>query len=463
MRTKTTRVWRLGGGLVGSCVLLAAACGGTAVPPDEPRRPNVVVIVVDTLRADHLSFGGYSRMTSPNLDRLAGMSVVFRNAFAAAPWTTPSVGALFTSQYPSALGSFDQPRPIGERFPTLAEILKGEGYRTHGIISVSMLTRQLGFGRGFDSYDESACVERSEISSPRVTDLAIQFLKDHHDDRFFLFVHYFDPHYNYMLHPEFDFSPAYDGPLGSGVPIQRLWQDRSGFTQGDVDYLQALYDSEIRFTDHHIGRLLDEIESLGLFDGSLVVVTADHGEEFMERGWIGHTRTLHRELLHVPLIFRLPDGRVGTVDDPVGLVDVMPTILGHLGLQVPDGIEGVSLPLQEPFRAEARPIFAETSNPQVHQPGAVTPIDLKSMQIGDTKLIYDALEDRVALFDLATDPAESTDLAPEQRDRTERLRAVLLEWSGRTEAKRDGEPGATVQELLSEEQLEELRALGYIQ
>jgi arylsulfatase A-like enzyme len=463
MRTKMTRVWRQGGGLVASCVLLAAACGGTATAPDEPPRPNVVLIVVDTLRADHLSFGGYSRTTSPNLDRLAGMSVVFRNAFAAAPWTTPSMGSLFTSQYPSALASFEQPRPIGDRFPTLAEILKAEGYRTHGIISVSMLTRQLGFGRGFDGYDESACVERSEISSPRVTDLAIQFLKEHRDERFFLFVHYFDPHYNYMLHPEFDFTPAYDGSLGSGVPIQRLWQDRGQFTQNDVDYLKGLYDSEIRFTDHHIGRLLDEIESLGLFDGSVVVVTADHGEEFMERGWIGHTRTLHRELLHVPLIFRLPDGRVGAVDDPVGLVDVMPTILEQTGVSVPDGIEGVSLPLQEPFRAEARPIFAETSNPQVHQPGRVTPIDLTSMQIGDAKLIYDAIGNRVALFDVAADPEESTNLALEQRDRAERLRAVLQDWARRTEAKREGEADASVEELLSEEQLEELRALGYIQ
>jgi len=451
------------GGLVASCVLLAAACGGAAVPPDEAERPNVVLIVVDTLRADHLSFGGYSRPTSPNLDRLAQESVVFRKAYAAAPWTTPSVGSLFTSQYPSALGNFDQPRPISDRFPTLAEVLKDEGYRTHGIISVSMLTRQLGFGRGFESYDESACVERSEISSPQVTDLAIRFLRDHRNERFFLFVHYFDPHYNYILHPEFDFAPEYDGPLESGVPIQRLWEDRFRFTPGDVDFLRALYDSEIRFTDHHVGRLLDEIDSLGLFDDSLVVVTADHGEEFMERGWIGHTRTLHRELLHVPLIFRLPDGRPGVVNDPVGLVDVMPTILEHAGLPAPDGIEGVALPLREPFRTEPRPVFAETSNPQVHQPGRVTPIDLKSMQIGDTKLIYDAIEKRVALFDLAADPTESTDLAPEHGDRSERLRAVLQTWAGRTVGKRAGKPGATVQELLSEEQLEELRALGYLQ
>jgi len=225
----------------------------------------------------------------------------------------------------------------------------------------------------------------------------------------------------------------------------------------------ALYDSEIRFTDHHIGRLLDEIESLGLFEGSVVVVTADHGEEIMERGWIGHTRTLHRELLHVPLIIRLPDGRVGTVDDPVGLVDVMPTILEQAGVTAPDGIEGVSLPLQEPFRAAVRPIFAETSNPQVHQPGRVTPIDLKSMQIGDTKLIYDALEDGVALFDVAADPGETTNLALEQRERAESLRSVLQDWSRRTEAKREGEPGASIQDLLSDEQLEELRALGYIQ
>jgi len=453
---------RIRGILVVLCLGAAVSCGGGQRGGAPPERPNVVLIVVDTLRADHLSSFGYSRPTTPNLDRLAAESVVFRNAQSAAPWTTPSVGALFTSQYPSALGIGSQPGPIGERFPTLAELLKADGYNTQGIISVSMLTSKLGFGRGFDGYDESACAERSESSSPQVTDAAIRFLRERGDEPFFLFVHYFDPHYNYLLHPEHDFFPDYQGRLESGTPIQLIWRDRLAFDAADLDYLRALYDSEIRFTDDHVGRLLDELDELGLLDRSLVVFTADHGEEFMERGWIGHTRSLHRELLHVPLMFRLPGGAAGTVEEPVGLVDVLPTVLDRLGLPIPEGLEGTVLPLAEPFRVQPRAIFAETSNPQIHQPGRVRPIDLKSMVYGRTKLIYDGVSRSAELYDLAEDPAESTDLAASQQDRAARLLGVLESWVAQARLKREGQSTESIEELLTDEQLEELRSLGYI-
>lgn len=185
---------------------LAATLACAASPLDSP---NVVLIVVDTLRPDHMSTYGYERKTTPNISRLAQDSILFRNAWSTAPWTLPSVGSLLTSQYPSALGIRDNIVPLDRRFELLPEVLQRHGYRTHGIVSSALLSARLGFGRGFDHYDESSSLFHSGSSSREVTRKAVEFLKARDDRPFFLFLHYFDPHYNYELHPRFRFGSGY--------------------------------------------------------------------------------------------------------------------------------------------------------------------------------------------------------------------------------------------------------------
>ena len=151
-------------------------------------RPNVVLIVIDTLRADHVGTLGYSRATTPNIDALARQSIVFENAVAAAPWTLPSIATILTSQYPSVLGIRDQPVPMDGRFPLLSEVLKQEGYTTCGIVSHSLLSKTLGFGKGFEKYDEHNIAGRGGVSSPSVTNKAISFLGENPKSPFFLFL-----------------------------------------------------------------------------------------------------------------------------------------------------------------------------------------------------------------------------------------------------------------------------------
>ena len=185
---------------------------------DEPaagHRPDVLIVVIDTLRADHLGFLGYARETSPHLDALAADSILWRRALAHAPWTSPSVGALLTGLHPAALGYGDSRSPVrpDDRVLYLAEILRENGYQTEAIVSHTYVAAKLGFDQGFDRFDEGDAQGPGHVSSPSVTDKAIAALERPRRRPFFLFAHYFDPHFNYLRHEPFDFDPGYDGEL----------------------------------------------------------------------------------------------------------------------------------------------------------------------------------------------------------------------------------------------------------
>jgi arylsulfatase A-like enzyme len=236
-------------------------------------------------------------------------------------------------------------------------------------------------------------------------------------------------------------------------------------SEQDVAFLNALYDSEIAFTDHHIGRLLKELRRLELYQDALIVFTADHGEELMDRGWIGHSITLHQELIRVPLIVKLPSGPTGVPESPVGLIDVMPTILLHCGIEVPDGLEGEPLELDPPDSIPSHPLFSETFNPQVHRPEPVAPLALRSVVLGTHKLIHDQLGGRTWFYDLAADPGERQDLSTAPLELRGTMAAMLTEWRESVEASeihRQDAPRPDAEELLTPEQIEQLKALGYL-
>jgi arylsulfatase A-like enzyme len=206
--------------------------------------PNVLLIVVDTLRADHVGCYGYQRETTPSIDILAGDSLVFKQAISAAPWTAPSLASLMTSKNPAVMGYKQDAPKLDEEILTLAEIFKHNGYASKGIISHVFASSSFGFDRGFDSYDQENAKGHGHVSSPSISKKAVSFIEDLQGEKFFLFLHYFDPHHNYILHEEFNFYPDYDGPLYSGQSlIREIRKIARSLSTKDIEYLKALYDS----------------------------------------------------------------------------------------------------------------------------------------------------------------------------------------------------------------------------
>lgn len=408
---------------------LVWACRPAPAPTPAPTRaqgrsPNLLLIVVDTLRADHLGCYGYERATSPRLDGLARESVVFEHAQSHSSWTMPSVASLFTSLEPKDHGISDWKQPLDTRLVTLAEQLQREGYRTEGYVSHGVLARLYQFDQGFDVYDSSVVDGRMprDISTAReVTDLAERALGRlaAKQEPFFLWVHYFDPHDAYLPHAEFDFGPA---------AVDR-------------------YDSEIAYTDRQIGRLLDGLAKSGKAERTLVAFTADHGEGFGAHRHLYHTVTLFDELLHVPLMLRGPGLEPGRVATPVGMLDLAPTLLSLLGKPIPPEWKGAPWPRRDGRFAPdlERPLVAETQRFA----------DLRALRVGRYKLIADRKSGGRKLFDLEADPGEQKNLRREQPERAERMFQQLEAHyaQGATSAPRKDLPP----------DLEErLRSLGYV-
>ena len=421
---------------------------------DSPKGPNVILIVVDTLRADHLSCYGYNRKTSPNIDNLSLDSILFKNAIAPAPWTAPSIGSLLTSQYPSVLGFTDDAVKINDKFLTLAEVFKGNYYKTKGIISHVYASHEMGFNQGFDAYDEDNSRGTGYISSPSITEKAISFIKKHHKKhKFFLFLHYFDPHCNFFMHPNYNYYPNYSGTLASNLNILELLEKAPTMSADDIKYLKALYDSEISFTDEYIGKLLDKLKELRLYDNTLIIFTADHGEGFLERGdyWIGHTKTLYQELIHVPLIIKLPGNNKGKISDKyIGLIDLMPIIIDYAGLRIPNEHEGEIVNINDEKELKSKIIISETKKKA----------NLQSVIRRPWKFIYEPNQNLKQLFNLKKDPIESKNVALKNERILKEMETILQKWNDYVKLKKS-EAKAQIPNF-TEEQKKRLKSLGYI-
>ena len=333
--------------------LLAACSGGGR---EEPTRPNVLLIVVDTLRADRLGAYGYGRPTSPNIDReLAGKGVTLETAYSQSPWTLPSMISLFTSRYPGELLD-DNPSTFGlpAHLETLPERMRGLGYRTAGFVANALLRDQNGFARGFETYYFPPVQRDHRRHAENLTSRARDWLKTVGEERFFLYLHFMDPHDPYdnsdMVDGRSPFYPDYDGELtgvGIGEFLDREKQRADptvGVAAEDVAHWSALYDMEVRYLDRALGELLAAIPEQVLAE-TLIVFTADHGEELYDHGWWLHARTVFQELIRVPMIVRwdrrLPAGR--RLDGTVRLLDLTPTILSAVGGEASSDWAGVDL------------------------------------------------------------------------------------------------------------------------
>ena len=338
---------------------LSASTAGAAEPPPAAKY-NLLLISIDTCRADHLTCYGYNRDTSPHLDQLAREGVLFENLTAAASWTVPSHMSMFTALYPSVHGVESGSARLGEGVPTLAQILAQRGYVTAAFVTGPSLNHRFGFDRGFQTYDDftvSRLFDNVDIreggfdhvvTDPVITHLATQWLQKHSRENFFLFLHYWDCHDDYIPPSPFNkkFDPAYSGKEHGRYILFRQDELAAHISVMDLAHLVALYDGEIAHTDEHVGKILQLLEALQLSEKTLVIVLSDHGEAFLEHGKLLHANSLYEEELHVPLIMRLPGvipaGKriVGNVSH----VDLLPTALGLLRQQAcPTQIQGIDL------------------------------------------------------------------------------------------------------------------------
>lgn len=435
-----------------------------------PGRFNLLVVLVDTLRADHLACYGYSRDTSPTIDGLAAEGILFEECLAPAPWTIASTATLLTGLEPFAHG-FVRPEfaPLAPAAVTIAEVLRDRGYRTAGFSGNMLISELSGFDQGFSPLHTDVWGK-----APTLNAGAIPWLRENGPrGRFFLYMHYFDPHDPYD-DPE-GLWRSYAG-LAPGAPageercrngdIEEAFQsmrdgEDPGLTAADKVRLVDRYDGEIRFVDGEIGKLLAEVRALGLEDETVVVFTSDHGEQFFEHGGMKHGSSLFREELHVPLVFRVPGGRKGERrPERVGLVDVFPTVLGLLGIDAPGPVDGRDVLGSPPD--PGRLAFSETS----HGWATLDGLQKEGQELlsvrgpgGKTAILGpETAADYPRFFD---DPAESKNLAgPPPPAWADDLVREIRDWRAKTAAR--VLPNRPLSPERQKEMRGQLEKLGYI-
>jgi arylsulfatase A-like enzyme/cytochrome c-type biogenesis protein CcmH/NrfG len=409
----------------------------------------MVLISIDTLRADHLGCYGYTKIKTPNIDGLAADGARFERAFAVVPVTLPSHSSMLTGTYPMLSGMHDfSGNKLSPLQPTLASVLKQAGYQTGAVLGAAVLDSRFGLNQGFDFYYDhfdfsrldEANLDEMERPGNVVADVALDWLAKNSQKKFFLWMHLYDPHFPYRP-PE---------------PYRH-------------EYAAEPYDGEIAFADEQVGRLIRYLKEKGIYENTVIVLCGDHGESLGEHGEKTHGFFIYNATMHVPLIIRLPESRLPekamarTVGDPVSLVDLMPTVLGAIGLEVPSQVQGHSL-LSE-LRGESndgehdagehkdkgeRVLYGETFLPRIH-------FNWSELRGSENAKYHFIDAPRPELYDLAKDPSEVHNLFAEKKAVAEEMRAKLAGMI------RDYSAGKEMAEKTSLEPalMERLKALGY--
>lgn len=482
----------------------------------EPEKPfNVLLISVDTLRPDHLGSYGYEKNTSPNIDRLGAEGALFSTAISSSSWTLPAHMSLFTSLYESVHGVNDTWIRLDEKRVTLAESLRDAGYTTAGFYTGPYLHPSFGFDQGFDLYE--GCMDytswfpellggaggadevdevfgrfrhpdhepeeserrllqeidrrsHNDQTSSLLTGNALAWLENHQASPFFLFMHFFDVHYDFVPPPPYDEEFRDPGPRNNSLDHGFISNPKisADMPAADLRHVISQYDGEIRWVDHNIGLVLEKLEQLGLRDRTIIVLTSDHGEEFFEHGDKGHQKTLYDEVIKIPLIFScpglLPAGEI--FESQVRIIDVFPTLTGLLGLDPPPDILGRNLAplLRREVPEQDLPALSELLRTRADGSKGV----LTSLRLRNEKIIADLERGEFDVFDLGLDPGE---LAPqrasssngdlESNELHKRL-MELFELLIRHEQQLEKSAGGEEQEF-DEETRSRLISLGYIE
>ena len=483
------------------CATLAVAAGQENSDANRSRhgeKPNIILIVLDTVRADHLSVYGYERDTSPYLRKFAAEATTFTNAASASNMSLASHASFFTGLYPTEHGAhFDPPAhpygtPLDPKFETMAEILKANGYTTLGVVSnYANVSKGLGLGKGFDSFDDAAplplldwrrrpflrnavrralmcCFRTAEFETEYrgaedITNLALRDLASAQGKPFLLFLNYMDAHWPLIPPAPFDtLYPGKDDRITTEKDYD-LQADvlalRRSISEHEKQHLTSQYDGGIAYMDQEVARLMGRIRQLGMYDNSLIIITSDHGEALGERDLLGHLAALYQDEIHVPLLIKFPhSAERKSVNSLVSGVDLLPTVLGAAGIPTPAGARGRDLGRLPP--GEKRTILAETFPNQWYLDVHPTRFHRVERAIfsGNDKLISSTAGQR-ELYDLSQDPGELRNLCAERREECTGLEATLQEWLRAAMLKlRPASPGA-----LSKDSVERLKSLGYIQ
>ncbi len=444
-----------------------------AVPRAVPAAtPSIVVLVsVDTLRADFVYFDGHQPVTTPFMDGLARRGIVFRTAYSTSSWTPPAMASLLTGLYPTSHGvttgniqhldRVDQ-RPLPRELTTLAEMFHRAGYTTIGVPANRHLMARLGFAQGFDHYYRDAAFlpaarVNDQVRKKLVEAFGSQWRRTWKRGKVFLWIHYFDPHDPYIArHPWIDrYAPGYLRHRREYPANLVMKEIKLRFPHPDAALgarIRPLYESEVSYWDAQFEQLATE---LGLADPEvLLAFVADHGEEMAEHGALGHSQSLHEELVRVPLMFHWPAGlpRAVQIMEPVSILDVMPTLADLAGISAPPGLQGRSLVglMRGDDSRHPRPVYMELFPPKPH---------LLAIRMGPWKLIRDLGPSAgVSLYDLPSDPGEHRNVAPAHRKLVSKLQRTMARWYRSL-------PPAPSQEdvpLKNKKIEEELRSLGYI-
>jgi arylsulfatase A-like enzyme len=440
-------------------------------PSNEPY--NLVLITIDTLRADHLGCYGYKRPTSPNIDALARRGTLFTHAYAPIPLTVPSHASMMTSLYPITHGIRANYHILDDSFTTLAEVLKTHGYATMAVTSAYCLEKKIGLSQGFDTYVDTE--KKFQSLAGRVTGVTRDSVGNL-GRPFFMWLHYFDPHGPYNPPPLYQnlFIPTNPQEIDALEKRRREILFNGGKpTEHELAKFIALYDSEIRYVDDEVGKFFELLKEKGLAKNTIIVITADHGEGFGHDYYFDHGDRLYEEEIHVPLIMagpgrKIPGSRV--ISENVRLVDLMPTCLGLLRIpHEASSLEGVDLvPLITKRDRPRLKVFAEAFFRKKYVQAKNHMLSLKD---GDWKLIVDAQPGRTIppqpgeLYNITRDPAETNNLAEEKRATASRMKDDIAAWVKRMRptAHRAKNIYRQEEEAEREERLEKMRALGYVQ
>jgi arylsulfatase A-like enzyme len=386
--------------------------------PGAASKMNVLIINIDTLRRDHCGIYKYRRATTPSIDMMAARSLVFDNMVSSSSFTVPSVGSLFTSLYPSGHGAIGKDemtlnkKSISENNLTLAELLEKDGYHTAAFSASPFISPEFGFGQGFEFFSTTESAHADALY-----DKAMPWLDTHyHEQPFFVYVMFFDPHqpYDPPASTERQFQKDYLGykiwpdSMLKNKPV-RVAKLSPKITPVELEFAKSMYDSEISYVDQFVGLILQKMETTGLLDRTMVIITSDHGEEFLEHGGFGHSRTLYSESIDVPFILYYPGISAPGKKIPslVRNVDVMPTVLDLLGIKPPPKIRGRSLrPLFENSEA-LKPVPAFSELKSFLKPGEY----LRALTNPEDKLIVNLPSRKLEFYDLAKDPHEKTDIS----------------------------------------------------
>ena len=437
--------------------IFAGGCQQSDSPP--PYRPTIILITLDTTRADHLGCYGYSRPTSPNIDRLATESLLYERAIAPGTWTLPSHASLFTGKFTASHGArydpigslqltraiegrtslaFYRARTIAADEWTLAAVLRSHGYVTGAVVAGPWLKRVFGLSRGFDHFDDRNITTANGRLADDVTDSALRWLATSAGGPRFLFLNYFDPHMPYDAPADFeaDFFSQIDLVVGDELSAQ--------------ERRVAAYDAEVRYMDHHVGRLFDGLRQLGLYQDAWIIVTADHGELLGEHGETDHGDTPYQEVVHIPLIVKEPgpNGARGRSAAWIQLIDVMPMILDRLNIAWEGQIQGSAPPdIDHPILVESR-----TLEPFETKGHWLAWIDRNMKFIWNSKGAH-------MLFDLDADPRELSNLHDSESQRVTSIQTAMRSYLASLPA-----PGAEgVTGVVDEATQDALRSLGYTQ